>query len=397
MSKILKDSASQMEVTWEQATAFRLARHHLLENASRRSLLSVVRDMTGAQAQLLPAAQLSLWTRVHDLQPVHVERALNRRTLVRASCMRRTLFLVPAQDLSVFVRGSTGRAERELHWALGKGVPARQIDAAIDAALGVMHEPLTRIELAERTCRVLGVQPRYIHGGGWGSRQRVASVPIGELVYPVVDLLHLVASRGIVCYGPKNGGEATFVRADAWIPNWKDMAREQAESTLLRWYLHSFGPATPADFAMWSGVGMHNANAIWARERAAITSVDVEGWPASILLDDVDELLQARFERPTIRLLPYFDVFLFGHREKQHLAEEEHHAKIYRPQGWVYPVVLVDGRAAAVWEHALEKDSLRIRVTKFHALVRKVVAAIEAEAAELAHFHGVSEVNVQVE
>src|SRR5215216_6932473 len=78
-------------VTWKQVAAFRLARHHLWERAPKKALLSVVRDMGGAQAQLLSAAQVSLWSRVRDLQIAQIEKALSERTLVKASCMRRTL------------------------------------------------------------------------------------------------------------------------------------------------------------------------------------------------------------------------------------------------------------------------------------------------------------------
>src|ERR671937_355970 len=95
-------------VTWNQVAAFRLARHHLSERAPKKTLLSVIRDMTGAQAQLLSAAQISLWSRVHDLRISDIEDALSKRRLVKASCMRRTLFLVPAEHLEIFVRGSAG-------------------------------------------------------------------------------------------------------------------------------------------------------------------------------------------------------------------------------------------------------------------------------------------------
>src|SRR5512132_2200532 len=84
-----------ISVTWEQVAAFRLARHHLLERAPTKALLSVVGDMGGAQAQLLSAAQLSLWSRVRDLRITDIEDAFRKRRLVKAACMRRTLFLVP--------------------------------------------------------------------------------------------------------------------------------------------------------------------------------------------------------------------------------------------------------------------------------------------------------------
>src|SRR5688572_2595542 len=133
-----------LSVTWDQVAAFRLARHHLLKRAPTKSLVSVVGDMTGAQAQLLSAAQISLWARVRGLQIAHIEKVMSKQKLVKAACMRRTLFLVPSEHLAVFVRGTARRAEKEIRWARGKGVPERVIEAAIEAALSVLDEPLTR-------------------------------------------------------------------------------------------------------------------------------------------------------------------------------------------------------------------------------------------------------------
>ena len=318
----------QLSVTWNQVAAFRLSRHHLAERAPAKALISVVRDMAGAQAQLLSAAQISLWSRVRDLRIAQIEKALNERTLVKASCMRRTLFLVPSRDLAIFVRGSTGRAEKEIRWARGKGVPDRVLNAAIDATLDALDQPLTRLEIAEHVSGALGVQMRTVQGGGWGREAKLAAVPVGELTYPIVDLLNLVAARGVVCYGPQRGNEPTFVRAEAWIPRWQDIPRKQAEGILLRRYLRSFGPTTAADFALWSGITLTEAREIWAREEANFTSVNVEGWPAAVLREDRDELAQAEFERPSIRLLPYFDTFLLGHKERENLIALEHQAKV---------------------------------------------------------------------
>src|SRR5690606_13121143 len=192
---------------------------------------------TGAQAQLLSAAQISLWSRLRDLRLSHIDTALKKRTLVKAACMRRTLFLVPSRDLAIFARGTARRAEKEVHETLHKGVPARVVDSAIAAALAALDQPRTRVELADRVSRALGVQSQSIHGGGWGSRRKVAAVPVGHLIFPVVDLLHLVAARGVVCYGPYRGSEPTFVRADTWAAGWKDVPQEQAEQLLLRRYL----------------------------------------------------------------------------------------------------------------------------------------------------------------
>lgn len=386
-----------LSVTWNQVAAFRLRRHHLWQRASKKAFLQVVRDMTGAQAQLFSAAQISLWARIRDLRIADIGEALTQRTLVKAACMRRTLFLVPSQALAVFVRGSARRAEKEIRWARGKGVPERVLDAAIGAALKILDQPLTRPEIAERASKALGVQVQAIHGGGWGSRRKLAAVPVGHLTYPVVDLLHLAGARGVVCYGPNRGNEPTFVRADAWIPDWQDVSNEEAEVSLLHIYLRAYGPATATDFAMWVGMTLTEARAIWAREQADLVSVNVEGWTAEVLREDLAELTQSKLEGPSIRLLPYFDTFLLGHRERDHLAVIDHRPKIYRAQGWIAPVVLVNGRVAAVWEHAWEDDQLTIQVTKFESISRRTTAGIQEEAQDLGRFLGIPNVNVQID
>ncbi|MFL7837295.1 MAG: winged helix DNA-binding domain-containing protein [Candidatus Promineifilaceae bacterium] len=382
-------------LTWKQIIAFRLARHHLLDPAPAEALLTVARDMGGAQAQLMSAAQISFWPRVRDLQVTAVEKALDERKLVKAACMRRTLFLVPAADLAIFVRGTARRAQKEINWALGKGVPERTVEAAIDAALNALDEPLIRPEIAERVGRALGVQIEAVHGGGWGSRRKIDAVPVGEIMYPVVSLLHLAAARGVICYGPNRGNEPTFVRAAAWIPHWQDVAQEEAEETLLRWYMRAFAPATARDFAAWSGLTLTESRAIWARVQGGFAPVNVEGWESAVLREDLEQFMLTELEYPLVRLLPYFDTFLLGHKGRDHLVAEEQRSKVYRPQGWVSPVMLVNGRIAAVWRHDQKKDKLEVEVRPFEPLPQPVTAAINAQAQDLGRFLGAAKVDVQ--
>ena len=382
-------------MTWEQVAAFRMRRHHLLERAPGEALVRVAGDMGGAQAQLLPAAQLSLWARVRGLRPADIETAMSEKALVKAACMRRTLFLVPAGLLAIFVRGSARRAEKEIHYALGKGVPAREVERAIEAALEALDQPLTRPEIAERTCRLLGVQMQTYHGGGWGNRRALEAVPVGHLNYPVVDLLHLVGARGVVCYGPSRGREQTFVRADAWIPGWRDLPKEQAEVEMLRLYLRAAGPATSADFAKWSGVTITKGRQIWREAGLDYAPVEVEGWRGEVLREDADALAQAAPPELPVRLLPYFDSFLLSHMSRDHLVDAERRAEVYRPQGWIAPVVLAGGRAAATWQHTWEGDRLRVQVREFRPLSPEVIAGIREEAQDLARFLGAAEVDVQ--
>jgi hypothetical protein len=373
-------------VTRDQVAAFRLRRHHLARRAPKKALVSVVGDMAGAQAQLLSAAQISLSARTEDLTVADVEAALAKRLVVKVGCMRRTLYIVPSSLVAVFVRGTARRAEKEVRWALGKGVPDGVVEAAIDAALGALDEPLTRSEIAERACRTLGTRPRLVHGGGWGSQGKVAAVPVGPLTYPVVDLLHLAAARGVVCYAAPVDGEPRFVRADVWVPDYEDVSPEDAETDLLRCYLEAFGPATVADFAAWTGITLREARQVWARANGELAPVDVEGEEQAVLRASLDELCRARIDAPHVRLLPYFDSFLLGHRDRGHLVADEHRQRVSRSQGWIAPVVLVDGRVFGVWSHARKRGRLAVEVTPLGRLTRRVVAGIRAEAEELGRF-----------
>jgi hypothetical protein len=147
---------------------------------------------------------------------------------------------------------------------------------------------------------------------------------------------------------------------------------------------------------LWTGVTLGEARQIWEREQASLASVDVEGWTANVLRADLDKLAQAEFEHPSIRLLPYFDAFVLGHKEREHLVPMEHQPKVYRAQGWIAPVVLVDGRAAAVWEHARKGNLLRVKVAKFGSISRRITAGIREEAPDLSRFLGVPDVDVQI-
>lgn len=385
-------------VSWRQVAAFRLSKHHLDRRAAASRLVSVPGEIGGAQAQLLPAGQMSLGTRVRGAKLSDVDSALRKeRTLVKAWCMRRTMFLVPSKDLALFVRGSSLRAEREIRWVLGKGVPSATLEKLVGAILDALDEPTTQTALAEKLSGSTGYKVRYKVGGvGWGNRKKVPWVDFGPLALPANYLLHLAGARGVYCSGPSIGSESTFVRADRWVPHWKDMPQEEAERELLRRYLRAYGPSTVSDFAIWTGMTAGDANRVWSLAADEIARVDVEGWSASVLREDVSELEGARLDGPSVRLLPFFDSFLLGHKSHHNIVGPREHGLVYRPAGWVSPVLLVDGRAAGVWSHTRKNKILDVHVNPFARVPSGVASALRGEAEELGKFLDCEDVNVRL-
>lgn len=344
--------------------------------------------MGGAQAQILSAAQISLWARTRGLRREDVEDALWRdRTLAKVWCMRGTVHLVPSHDLAVFARGSVGRANRDSAWLKSHGLPAKKIDGILEALGRALDRPRTRKDLADRVAKAIGGSAHRKSGRGWGSPQNAPGVTVGDTSLPVGYLVFLACYHGLACAGPPiHGNEATFVRPDVWLRRWQDLPVAEAETELLRRYLRAFGPAAVKDFVAWSGVTVTGARAIWARLAGELTPVRVGGETAWLLRQDLAALRRAKFDRPLVRLLPYFDSFLMGHKERDHLVDAAQYKRVYRAAGWISSVVLVDGRVAGVWSMERKGARTAIRIDPFGRFSREAQEGIDAEVVDLGRF-----------
>src|SRR2546429_9520491 len=121
-------------------------------------------------------------------------------------------------------------------------------------------------------------------------------------------------------------------------------------------------------------------------EEETFVPVDVKGGKASMPKSDLPDLEKAELDEPLVRLLPYFDSFLLGHKSHRNIVDQGNHKKIYRNQGWVSPVLLVDGRAQGVWSHQQNKNNLTIPMTPFSRMSKAVSLRIKEEASDLGRF-----------
>jgi Winged helix DNA-binding domain len=74
-------------------------------------------------------------------------------------------------------------------------------------------------------------------------------------------------------------------------------------------------------------------------------------------------------------------------RQAEHLLPGPFKARVYRPQGWLSPVLLVGGRMEGVWRHEVKGRRVQVVIEPFAgpppAWARR---AAEAEAERLAAF-----------
>ena len=194
--------------------------------------------------------------------------------------------------------------------------------------------------------------------------------------------------EGLVCYGPDDGNEITYVRTEDWLPKQKSIDPESAQQFLLRAYLRAYGPATARDFAFWSGISMKEVAAAWKSVEDEFAEVELEDRKAFILREDLRELRTSSLEKPNLRLLANFDVFLLAHAEKSHMVHDRHYKLIYRNQGWISPVILLDGKVIGTWSQKVTGKKLAIALKPFDRLPKSLHPQIEAETERIAKFVG---------
>src|SRR2546426_2131422 len=283
----------------DQVTAFRLSRHRLVKRAPASALAQVAGDMAGAQAQVLSAAQISLWARIRGLSVDDVENALWRdRTLVKSWCIRGALHIIPSKDFAVFVRGGARRNARSTAWLVRARMPIEAVDRLVEAMRDGLDRPLTRSEIAERITASLGIESVEKSHRGWGGASTATGFRIGGKMLSLDGIVFLACLRGLACFGPARGAQATFVRPGKWLPDWNDLPVEKAELELLRRYLRAHGPATVRDFALWTYMTAPDSREIWGRLEPEMAPVHADGRIGWVLREDLPALRRVEAHEP---------------------------------------------------------------------------------------------------
>src|SRR5437879_10667592 len=286
----------------DQVSAFRLSSHHLVKRAPASELAQVAGDMAGVQAQLLSAAQISLWARTRGLSVDDVENALWRdRILVKSWCIRGALHIIPSKDFAVFVRGGDRRNARSTAWLVRSRMRIEGVDRLVEAMRDGLDRPLTRSEIAERITASLGIKSVEKSHRGWGGTSTATGFRIAGKMLSLDGIVFLACLRGLACFGPARGAQATFVRSEEWLPAWHDLPLESAYLELLRRYLRAHGPATVRDFALWTYMTAPDSREIWARLEPEMAPVDVGGRIGWVLREDLPALRRSKLDEPVIR------------------------------------------------------------------------------------------------
>jgi uncharacterized protein YcaQ len=365
-----------IELKWPQVLAWRLRRHHLVERAPPEEMLDVVGRIGGLHAQVMSSAELTLHARVDGVEREAVANALwEDRSLVKLWAMRGTLHLLPAVELPTWL-GALGTYDHYLKpvWLRNFEISREELEALIDAIGAALDgEVLTREELGSAVGRVAG-SPELADKvqGSWGVYLKPASF------------------RGRLCFGPNDGQKVRFTRPDSWLGRSIEADdAEDARREVTRRYLGAFGPATRQDLARWWGVQPAPAGRMLKALGDEVVEVDVDGTAGWMLREHAGEAAAEKPVTRLVRLLPGFDMWAIGAaRDAAALLDPAEKKRVYRNQGWISPVLLLNGRMEGVWKHERKGKRLLVTIEPFGKVPKWARAEAESEADRLAAFLG---------
>jgi hypothetical protein len=335
------------------------------------SAAQTVRWFGAVQAQDYLGALWAVGLRTRGATETSIEQAISERKIVRTWPLRGTLHFVAAEDVRWMhdlcaprtLARNAQRLERE--YGIDSRVVASSRKVLSDALRG--GKCLSRPELYRR-----------LEGAG-----------IATNASRGLHLLWWLAHEGLICVGPRDGKQQTFVLMDEWLPATRPRSREEALAELARRYFTSHGPATARDFAWWSGLTATDAAMaleMVAKEFAADTIGDQTYWQAP-------GTANTRAARGC-HLLPAYDEYTVAYRDRSEIMTSKVAARADAGHGIFHPPIVIDGQIAGTWSRELKKDAVAITCRLFAPLDRRQQQALATAAQRYAKFLGLKKLRI---
>jgi hypothetical protein len=356
-----------MRLTDHAGRRIRLRGQMLVDpDPSGRSVEDVVGTLVGVQAQDAVAAALAVRCRGGCSVAADVDQTREDRRVVLTWSLRGTRHLHRAADVRSLVGllgpAFLGPSRRTKQLGIAGAVGERAVAGLRDAL--AEEGPLTRDQVKARLAP-LGVDPT------------------GQAAIHVV---WRAAMEGLLCVVPSTPSDGErYALLDDWLGPADDAPSVPLDpGELARRYLAACGPATPDDFAAWSGLRRPAVREAWAAVAAEVTEVDTSHGPSWLLTSHIEAGDGGRAEDvpPDVRLLGAFDSILLAYADRRLHLSPDHVPLVNRGGGMVKPLVLIDGVVAGTWS----RPRGRVEAQPFRKLTAVESAAVEEEVADVVRF-----------
>jgi len=325
----------------------------------------LVHWMGAVQAQDYFASLWAIGLRTRGSSEQSIEEAIADRKIVRTWPMRGTLHYVSPKDVRWMLRYLTPRKVA--------GAAARFRRLHLDNATFVRSSKIIARELDGGKRRTRDALYRLLE------KNKISCA--GQRG---IHILWRLAQEQLICFGPREGRQPTFVLLDEWIGEGRVLDRDEAFAELALRYFNSHSPATIKDFTWWSGLTTAEARGGLESASSRLASDEIDGniyWMSRTASPKSGAASKAL-------LLPTFDEFLVGYKDRSFAIAARHGRQLGFGGGIMTPTILYDGQIIGVWKRTFKNERAFIHMHTFAGLKKSQRSAVEEAAERYGKFVG---------
>ncbi len=340
--------------------------HNQLLSQTKYAQPSQVVEWLGAvQSQDYAGAKWALAQRLKDATTdAAIDKAFNAGKILRTHVMRPTWHFVAPQDIRwlLMLTGPRVHAVNAFMYRrleLDKAIISKSYKVLEKALEG--NKRLTRSEL----------------GAAFEKRRVPAS---GQRLGYFMMSAEL---DGVICSGGRRGKQFTYALLEERVPPVKRLQRDEALAELVKRYFATRGPATLQDFTWWSGLTMAEAKTGIEMVKSQFVNEVLEGqtyWFA-------DSTSPAREKSPTVHLLPNYDEYFIGFKDRSAIGKVANQTGIKaNDPALIAHVILLDGQIVGGWRRAVTKNAVILERNLLTDLTRAEERALAQEVDRYSEF-----------
>ncbi len=300
--------------------------------------------MGAFQAQDYGMSKWALGIRLLNSTEAAINMEFNSGSIIRTHLLRPTWHIVSSKDI---------------YWISGLTAPR------IKASLKFRDKQLELTDIIYNKCN------RILEKSLRDSNHQTREELISELKKFKIDVEYNRASHiflraeldGIICSGKHKEGKPTYAILEEWVPERKNINREEALKELAKRYFTSRGPALITDFAWWSGLSISNVKLALDFNKGCLISEEIQNqtyWMA-------DTYLEPTPDSEEIYFLPAFDEFLISYRDRTASLLLNDNKKVISNNGIFYPSVMKNGQVIGIWKRNIRNNRVLLTKTLFNS------------------------------
>ena len=344
----------------------RLLNQQLL-NPLFREPKELVSWMGAMQAQNYSMVKWAVGMRLKSATIQAVEKALHEGEILRTHVMRPTWHLVAAEDIRWMLKLSAQRiisANDSFAKGYDLDIPNELYTKAHDLLEKILcgKKSLTKQEIAEH----------FNRSGIVADNHRMTR------------FMARAEQEGIICSGEDRGSKCTYALLEERVPPMPELTKDESLARLARSYFRSHSPAVLQDFIWWSGLPVSDAKQAVYLIASELTT---EQWKEQTWY--IHDTCRTRGKLSGhIHLLPSYDEYLLGYKDRTDVLPLEHYSKAFTNNGLFFPIVLHNGQVIGNWDKSEKKKSVDLKYSWFRQVADMDEETLERERQKFARFLG---------